>query len=264
MFDNDEQMQPFVKDGKAQLVRGDALIQDDVRKAWQAATETGGGKVDLVLFTVGSYPALLLVQVASADKSSSGGRPNFSITCGFQINPPDLCTRCLLNLLSTIPDSLRAPETQPRFVIITSNGITSESHATIPLALKPLYNLMLVAPHADKLGAECLLAHCAGLPWSSKDQPSTKILPDGWQSTPVIPGAGELKHLVIIRPALLTDGESRGDKGTKNGEAPYRTKRNGELNDGYRVSRKDVAHFIVREVLPNWSQWEGSGVVLAY
>ncbi|RPD58980.1 hypothetical protein L226DRAFT_510763 [Lentinus tigrinus ALCF2SS1-7] len=245
VFDNDEQMQPFIKDGKAHLVRGDALNQDDVRNAWQAATEAGGGKVDVVLFTV-------------------GGKPSFSITCGFQLNPPDLCTRSLFNLLSTIPDSLRAPETQPRFVVITSNGITSESHAAIPLALKPLYGVLLVAPHADKLGAERLLAHCGGFRWSSKDVPSTKILPEGWQSTPGLPGTGVLKHLVIIRPALLTDGECRGDEDEKSGKAPYRTKRDGDLKDSYRVSRKDVAHFVVREVLSNWSQWEGSGVVIGY
>ena len=53
VFDNDEQMQPFVKDGKAQLVRGDALKTDDVRTAWQAAVQAGGGKIDVVLFSVG-------------------------------------------------------------------------------------------------------------------------------------------------------------------------------------------------------------------
>ncbi|KAI0694572.1 hypothetical protein C8T65DRAFT_584970 [Cerioporus squamosus] len=245
MFDNDEQMQPFINDGKAQLVRGDALNKDDVRNAWQAATEAGGGKVDIVLFTI-------------------GGTPSFSITRGFVINPPDLCTRSLLNLLSTIPDSLRVPETQPRFVVVTSMGITSESHAALPLALKPFYGLLLVSPHTDKLGCERMLAHCAGLPWASKDEPSKEILPEGWRSTPALPREGELKHLVIIRPALLTDGECRGDEAGNTGKAPYRTKRNGDMGDGYRVSRKDTAHFVVHEVLPNWSEWEGSGVVLAY
>ncbi|RDX54062.1 hypothetical protein OH76DRAFT_1398354 [Lentinus brumalis] len=245
VFDTDEQMQPFVNDGKAQLVHGDALNRDDVRKAWQAAIEAGGGKVDVVLFTV-------------------GGTPSFSITGGFVINPPDLCTHSLLNLLSTIPDPLRAPETQPRFVVITSMGITSESHAALPFALKHFYGLLLVSPHTDKLGAERLLAHCAGLTWSSKDEPSKKVLPEGWQSTPGLPREGELKHLVIIRPALLTDGECRGDEVGKNGKASYRTKRDGSMGDGYRVSRKDTAHFVVQEVLPNWREWEGSGVVLAY
>lgn len=58
VFDNDDQMQPFVRGGKAQLVRGDALNREDVSKAWQAAVEAGDGKVDLVLFTIGRCPSV--------------------------------------------------------------------------------------------------------------------------------------------------------------------------------------------------------------
>ncbi|RPD56425.1 hypothetical protein L226DRAFT_468560 [Lentinus tigrinus ALCF2SS1-7] len=245
VFDNDEQMQPFVRDGKAQLMRGDALNLDDVRRAWEAAVEAGGGTVDIVLFTI-------------------GGQAGFSMSRGFVLNIPDLCTHALLNVLSTIPDSLRAPETQPHFVITTSMGITSESHATIPLALKPLYNGVLPAMHADKLCMERVLVFCGGLPWSSKDEPNKDILPDGWQSTQGLPSQGELKHVVVIRPALLTDGKCRGDETRKAGKAPYRTKKDGDLSSAWRISRQDVAHFIVQELLPNWSGWEGSGVVLAY
>ncbi|KAI0697307.1 hypothetical protein C8T65DRAFT_710411 [Cerioporus squamosus] len=245
VFDNDEQILPFIKNGKAQLVRGDALNRDDVRNAWQAAFQAGGEKVDVVLFTI-------------------GGKPSFSMSRGFVLDPPDLCTRSLLNVLSTIPNSLCAPETQPRFVIVTSMGITSESHSAVPLALKPLYGAVLPAAHADKLGMECILARSAGLSWSSKDAPSKGILPEGWQSSPGLLGQGELKHLVIMRPALLTDGECRGDEVGKAGKAPYRSKKDGNMGSAYRVSRKDVAHFVVQEVLPRWSEWERSGVVLAY
>lgn len=176
----------------------------------------------------------------------------------------DLCTHTLLNVLSTIPDSLRAPGEQPRFVAVTSMGVTPESHATIPLALKPLYNGLLPAIHADKLGMERLLSHCGGLPWLSKNEPNKEILPDGWQSAPGLPAQGDLKHVVVIRPALLTDGTCRGDETKKAGKAPYRTKKDGDMSSAWRVSRQDVAHFVVQELLPNWSAWEGSGVVLAY
>ena len=108
-----------------------------------------------------------------------------------------------------------------------------------------------------------MLAHCARLPWKTKDEPSAKILPDGWQSTPGLLGAGELRHLVIIRPAMLTDGECRGDAGPKDGKPPYRAKRDGEVSGVYTVSRKDVAHFIVCDLLPNWNGWEVSAVVVA-
>ncbi len=193
-----------------------------------------------------------------------GGNLNISISRGFYLDPPNLCTHSLLNLLSTIPGSLRAPETQPRFVIVTSMAATSESQGALPLILKPLYYAVLPATLADKLGMERVLSHCAGWSWSFKDEPSNDILPQGWQSTPGLPSQGELKHVVIVRPAVLTDGESRGDEAGTTGKAPYRTKKDMIMGSAYRVSRKDVAHFVVEEVLPNWSEWEGSGVVLAY
>ena len=86
---------------------------------------------------------------------------------------------------------------------VTSMGVTPESHATIPLALKPLYNGLLPAIHADKLGMERLLSHCGGLPWLSKNEPNKEILPDGWQSAPGLPAQGDLKHVVVIRPCRL-------------------------------------------------------------
>ncbi len=195
---------------------------------------------------------------------------------GFIIDPPDLCTRSLLNLFTTAPESLRAPENQPRFVIITSNGITTEAHAKLPLAMKPIYNIMLPAPHADKLGMERILARTAGREWATRDEVSADILPAGWQNIPGLWEENGLKHLVIIRPALLTDGGCRGDellekdekregKGKdRKGKVPYRTLANDEMRDGYRVSRQDVAHFIVEDALPNWSKWEGTAVNLAY
>ncbi|KAI0697313.1 hypothetical protein C8T65DRAFT_582797 [Cerioporus squamosus] len=245
VFDNDEQMQPFVRNGKAQLVRGDALNKDDVRKGWEAAIQAGGGKVDAVLFAI-------------------GGRPSFSMSRGLALDPPGLCTASLLNVLTTIPDSLRAPETQPRFVIITALGITSEMRAELPLVLKPIYSVFLRFTMVDKLGIERAVAHCAGWPWTSKDEPANDVLPPGWQSTPGLLGQGELKHVVIVRPAALTDGECRGDEAGKTGQAPYRTSKDTTMSGAYTVSRQDVAHFVVEDVLPRWSEWEGSGVALAY
>jgi hypothetical protein len=53
-FDNDPVIKPFVESGKAKLVIGDALSQDDVAKAWTAAIEASPtGAVDLVLCSIG-------------------------------------------------------------------------------------------------------------------------------------------------------------------------------------------------------------------
>ena len=50
-FDNDEAIQGYVKSGKARLVKGDGLVEEDVKRAWG---ESGKDKpVDTVLFTVG-------------------------------------------------------------------------------------------------------------------------------------------------------------------------------------------------------------------
>ena len=170
-----------------------------------------------------------------------------------------------------MPAELRVPPSaQPRFVAITSMGITAASHKALPFALKPLYSSsMLSAPHDDKLGAERVLAHVLGIPWTGSDKVKEAVLAEGWEDTPGLPKEGEIGQVVIIRPALLTDGECRGDrdssskKGGKKSE-PYRTIKDGDFGDGYRVSRKDVAHFIVCDALPNWERWEGSGVTVAY
>lgn len=44
-------IQGYVKSGTVRLIKGDALVQDDVQHAWDEAAR--GGDVDLLLFTVG-------------------------------------------------------------------------------------------------------------------------------------------------------------------------------------------------------------------
>jgi NAD(P)-dependent dehydrogenase (short-subunit alcohol dehydrogenase family) len=51
VFDNDEVVQGYIESGKARLVKGDGLVKDDVKRAWE---ETGRDRpVDTVVFTVG-------------------------------------------------------------------------------------------------------------------------------------------------------------------------------------------------------------------
>jgi hypothetical protein len=51
VFDEDAEIQGYVKAGKARLLKGDALIQDNVQRAWDEASKAA--TVDLLLFTVG-------------------------------------------------------------------------------------------------------------------------------------------------------------------------------------------------------------------
>ena len=39
VFDKDEVIQEYVKSGKARLVKGDALVRDDCKKAWEEAAK---------------------------------------------------------------------------------------------------------------------------------------------------------------------------------------------------------------------------------
>ncbi|KAG8997517.1 hypothetical protein FRB90_012491, partial [Tulasnella sp. 427] len=107
-FDEDAEMQPFVKSGRAKLVKGDALVEDDVRKTWTEAN-ADGVPVDVVLFTV-------------------GGTPKFTLNKGFVIDPPNLCTSALLNVLCALPRT----RPQPKLVAITSNAVTPTTHDDLP------------------------------------------------------------------------------------------------------------------------------------
>lgn len=187
--------------------------------------------------------------------------PSVSLTKGFVISPHDLCSRSLLNTLTTMPASLRDPASQPRFVVISSIGITRAGHAKLPLPLRLFYGGFLQQPHVDKLAMERIVAHCGGWGWTEKELPSD-VLPAGWAAEPDVPAEGSLKHAVVVRPALLTSGSCKADK-PKAGKAPYRVEDH-ELGDGYSVSREDVAHFIVEGLLENWSQWEGKAAHIGY
>lgn len=180
------------------------------------------------------------------------------------ISPSDLCTRSLLNVLRTVPASLRPPDAQPRFVVISSTGITQSSHDHLPFLWRLLYPWFLASPHADKLGVERILAHCAGWKWKDA-QPRPDILPLDWKTVAGTPEEGELKKILAVRPALLTSDECRGDKATrKAGHAPYRVGEGDLDNNGYTVSRRDVAHFIVEGALEDWERWENKITTIAY
>ncbi|KAH9910787.1 uncharacterized protein BXZ73DRAFT_83201 [Epithele typhae] len=248
-FDADPEMQPYIQSGKARLVKGDTLQPDTLEAAWASALVAGNGNVDVVLFTVGGKPSftnLLLVLLR-----------------GIVMTPPDLVTRSITNVIRTLPPSLRTPESQPRFVVITSYGMNREEHSALPLPMKPFYSILLPAPHRDKLGVERMLSHCMGTPWNPEDVVIDEVLAPGWESTEGLPGVGELKKVVIVRPAFFTDGKCVADEG-KGEEAPYRTSTSGLLKGMYTVSRKDVAHLIVDVVIPQWESYQGKAVAIGY
>ena len=79
-----------------------------------------------------------------------------------------------------------------------------------------------------------------------------------------------MKYVVVVRPAFLTDGEcvaeSLSGKKVKQGKGGYKFGTDEELtkHNGYVVSRKDVAHFIVEEAIERWERFEGKAVNVCY
>ncbi|OJA19660.1 hypothetical protein AZE42_02817 [Rhizopogon vesiculosus] len=236
VFDQDETIQSYVKRGKALLIQGDALVKDDVSRAWLKAGQGDDDRpVDFLLFTV-------------------GGLPHFSLTKGFVVSPPNLVTQSLLNVLETLPSA------HTKIITISSTGLTRASHKALPLLLKPLYGYLLSEPHKDKCGAEEVIAHCAGWSWDARDSAGEEILGADWENRIIFPGRGQLKSIVVVRPALLTDGECRADV---KGSGAYRVKE-GDVECSWSVSRRDVAHFLVEGVVKHWQEWEGKCVSIAY
>ncbi|KAF9535586.1 hypothetical protein CPB83DRAFT_888278 [Crepidotus variabilis] len=241
VFDNDETIQKYIKAGKVRLIKGDALVIDDVRRAWEEASKDA--PVDYLLFSV-------------------GGTVQFSFSRGFYMDPVNLVTQSLLNVLSTIPSGA-----SPRLVIVSSTGLTAASHRALPFALKPMYSKMLAAPHKDKVGAERLISHLAGWSWDFEGdgEPGEDIMgPGDWKAREGLPAPGTLKNILIVRPALLSDGECQADKLKQKGKdkEPYRVSEQ-EIK-AYTVSRKDVAHFIAETVLNKWDEYQDKIINIGY
>jgi len=245
-FDNDEVIQRHVEAKEAVLVKGDALSQPDVQRAWDEAAKQGA--VDVVLFSV-------------------GGTPKFSLSKGFYITPPNLVTQCFLNTVCSIPAEQRTPDSSLRFVVVTSSGLTKPSLASLPFPVRLLYRRFLHQPHVDKIGTERIIAHVAGREWNKEDaaEPGDEIMGQDWTNTPGLPAFGSFQAFLVVRPLLLTDGDCRADKEEyKRGgaKAPYKVSEEGMYS--WTVSRKDVGHFISEAILTKWDTYGNKIVNIGY
>ncbi|KAE9394886.1 hypothetical protein BT96DRAFT_998115 [Gymnopus androsaceus JB14] len=236
VFDSDEIIQSYVRSGQAHLIKGNALVESDMKRAWDEALTHG--VVDLVFSSIG----------ASLKDSS------FSLRKGIIISPANLVTQAVLNILCTMPT--QSPK--PKIVTISSGGLTHSGHAALPLLLKPLYATMGI-PHKDKLGAERAIAYCAGWKWDTEtDGPGDDFMGEGWMEREGLPAAGTLKGVLVIRPAFLTDGDCRADSK----KDAYKVQE--EEIGGWTVSRKDVAHFVADAVLNRWNEFSDKIVNIGY
>lgn len=146
---------------------------------------------------------------------------------------------------------------------MSSTGITRSSKERLPIPVRALYSMVRV-PHVDKFGMERVMAYAAGWDWQDPE-PKTDVLPAGWRTAEGMPEAGGLKHGLVIRAAALTDGDCVADAPSKKAKGkPYRIGEGDLDNNGWSVSRKDVAHFIVEGALKDWERWERKAMTIAY
>ncbi|KAF8163719.1 hypothetical protein B0H34DRAFT_795389 [Crassisporium funariophilum] len=238
-FDEDEAIQTHVKSGKARLIKGDALVQEDVKAVWAEASKEK--PVDLLLFTIGFT-----------------GNPKFHLLKGFMISPNNLATQCLLNVLCAMPKTSQLP----KVITLSTSGVSRSSRAQVPFLLKIFYGYLISHPIQDKLGMERVIYHCAGWEWNPRDgEPSDEIMGEGWREREGLPAPGLLKDAMVLRGALLNDGECVADS-VKDGARPYRAGE-GEVK-GWSVSRKDVAHFIFDAVTNHWDDFGNKQISIAY
>lgn len=66
---------------------------------------------------------------------------------------------------------------------------------------------------------------------------------------------GILGNVVIVRPALLTEGVAKGVDSLRKGD---------RLSGAWTISRRDVGIFIAKECASADSAWKGKGVTIAY
>ncbi|CAK9780817.1 unnamed protein product [Cutaneotrichosporon oleaginosum] len=245
VFDADAAVMDAVKDGRVKLVQGDATVEADVERAIESA--------EVVLTSIGESVSLLLPTSSSPASRllptpplTPGGTPSFTLR-GFKLDNPTVCTdaaRALLRVLSRIPLSAR-----PRVIAISSMGIGT-NHSTMPLPLRILYPWLLSGPHADKEGLEYLLLRAA----SAFDAPSLPAILaiSGSADTSADPALENiLPHLILVRPALLTDG------------APAAVRAAEDLS-AYSVSRASVGRWIAQHCMPDQDQWVNRAPVLGY
>jgi len=214
--------------GRANLIKGDAFVREDVQRVVDAA----GEGMDTVVFSIGIMPSSI---------------PKMTWSRGVIMDPPQPCARSITNLLSILQDMNRPGL---RLLIVSSMGM-GDKHSELPFLIRGwLYGWLLVDAHSDKQALEYISLLCSkhrtpALPEARTLPSSISSLRQDW-----------LDEVVVLRPALLTDGK----------EAPPGKVRAGvSVKGAYTISRRDVGKFIVDECLKGNDKWVGEkGVVIAY
>ncbi|TFL00595.1 hypothetical protein BDV98DRAFT_569269 [Pterulicium gracile] len=250
VFDEDGTVQAFISAGALKLVEGSAFTEADVKKAWDAAMKHGAGPqrgIDVLTFTV-------------------AGSPKYAFSKA-EASPPNVVTLAVQALLC---GTRIASTPATRLILVTGAGALHESLSALPWSLRQLTLTTKAASNRDKLAAERLIAHAAGWTWDAVKHgvPEEERMMEGgkgWASRSGMPAEGSLTNLLVVRPLPLTDGECQGDKtkDERHGKDPYKVETL-NVNNEWSISKKDVAHFIVKAATSKWEQYKNSAVYLGY
>ncbi|KAL7417139.1 hypothetical protein BDY24DRAFT_376818 [Mrakia frigida] len=240
---------PHIATGRVKIVKGDALVRDDVERAW---VEAGAKSCDAVVFTIGTPM----------------DAPGFGIGLGGVTLPvANLCTLSLLNVLSVIAST---PGADPKLIGLSSTGLGPEAHKRLPIAFRSLYGWLLKQAHDDKDGLEHLL-HLASLHGphplpAPNPAPSDAILPLALLDSllPQVKNPGNpfsLSRVTIVRPGWLTGNPSLLTTSTVPAYAAEE-----KLWKPKCISREEVARFLFEECLGFGEKaldWDGKAVDVA-
>ena len=203
---------------------------------------------------------------------------SFKLTKGFTINPPNITTKAILNVLCTMPDSTP----RPKLIAATSIGVTKDS--PVPLVYKPVYAYFLRGPLIDKLGLERVLAHAGGREWDDREPRAEITTVDGvkWQDRKGLPSSGSVETLVLRLPIFVSSkqkaippvtqagvtpvadsNEPEGKRGDGDETPKYRVG-GPELSGTYTISREEVAHFIAETVVKGWDQFKNKAITVTH
>ncbi|KAL1412844.1 hypothetical protein Q8F55_000593 [Vanrija albida] len=205
------------------LRRADALDADGVVGP---AVKSGRVRVVAGDATREEDVAALLEETPDVVVTSIGGVPRLTLR-GIVLDQPSVCTRAAVALLR----ALARLGATPRLVAISSMGI-GDNHGAMPLALR------------DKEGLEYLVRRAArGLPTPDAVPPVV--------AEPAAVREDFLPEVVVVRPALLTDGS--GGHAVKAAADAYT----------YYVSRADVGRFVATRCLQG-EEWANKAPVVGY
>ncbi|MCJ1457886.1 hypothetical protein MMC28_008255 [Mycoblastus sanguinarius] len=151
-------------------------------------------------------------KLVDAVVSTIGGR---FIVSKMSIDDPEVCKKGAATLLEALAELRRSGVTGSPHIIACSTTGHSRFGRDIPLALIPLYHIVLKVPHEDKLSMEDRLV-------------------------------ASQEAYTIVRPSLLTDGEST--KEIRVGIENPKTGRDSKAI-GYSISREDTGKWIAENLV---------------